>query len=237
MVLYMKAVILAGGLGTRLRPVTYEIPKPLVPVQKKPILNHLIEWALAGGAEAVAVLAARAHQPDFERWRKAWHGELPFEKVSIFYEETPRGTFGGMELLRDWLGENTFLLTNGDDLKVLDLPAMQELHEREGGIGTVALVEVPDARSKGVPVREGNRIREFLEKPENPPSNFINAGVYLLEPEIFEHADFSKDQVSIEKDVFPKLAAAGRLYAFEMNSGRWYDCGTLENWEKAIKEW
>ncbi len=233
----MKAVILAGGMGTRLRPITYEIPKPLVPVQKKPILNHLVEWALRGGAEEVGVLAARMHEADFRRWQKAWTGELPFEKVSIFYEEAPRGTFGGMELLKDWLGQETFLMTNGDDLKELDLPEMLALHKKENALGTLALVEVPDARSKGVPVREGSRIVQFLEKPENPPSNHVNAGIYLLEPEVFAHADFSKDQVSIERDVFPKLVALGRLHGYEMDKGRWYDCGTMENWEKAIKEW
>ncbi len=233
----MKAVILAGGMGTRLRPITYEIPKPLVPVKKKPILNHLVEWALAGGAEEVAVLAARMHEADFKRWQKAWADELPFEKISIFYEEKPRGTFGGMELLRDWLGGDTFLMTNGDDLKVLNLPEMIALHRKEKALGTMALVEVPDARSKGVPLREGSRILEFLEKPENPPSNFVNAGIYILEPEIFEHVDFGSEQVSIERDVFPKLAALGRLHAYEMDAGRWYDCGTMENWERAIKEW
>ncbi len=233
----MKAVILAGGLGTRLRPITYEIPKPLVPVQKKPILNHLVEWALKSGAHEVAVLAARMHEADFRRWRKAWEDELPFNKISIFYEETPRGTFGGMELLKEWLGNETFIMTNGDDLKEMNIAGMLELHRKENALGTLALVEIPDARSKGVPLREGNRIIEFLEKPESPPSNYINAGVYILEPEIFGHVDFSPEQVSIERDVFPKIAALGRLFGFEADSGRWYDCGTMENWEKAIKEW
>ncbi len=233
----MKGVILVGGSGTRLRPVTYEIPKPLLPVKKKPIINHLIEMFHRHGVKDVALLASRAHTDDFRRWQKAWAEELPPGQVSIFYEEKPRGTFGGFELLREWMGKETVVVTNGDDLKELDLSAMKELHDRENAVATIALVEVPDARTKGVPIREENRIVEFLEKPENPPSNWINGGTYILNPEVLDYADFNQEYIMIEKDIFPKLAAAGKLFGYETKDGRWYDCGTLENWEKAMKEW
>jgi NDP-sugar pyrophosphorylase family protein len=233
----MKAVILVGGQGTRLRPITYEIPKPLVPVKKKPITNHLIELFLRHGIQDIALLASEAHRPDFMRWQKAWTGELPFEKVSIFYEETPRGTFGGFKLLRDWLGKDSFYVMNGDDVRDLDLGAMAKLHEAENAIGTVALLEVEDARQKGVVMLQGNKISQFLEKQENPPSQLINAGVYLFNPQVLDYADFNNDVVMVEKDIFPKLAALGRLAGYRMEGGRWYDCGTLEGWERAIKEW
>jgi mannose-1-phosphate guanylyltransferase len=233
----MKVVIQAGGLGTRLRPITYEIPKPLLPVKKKPIVNHLIEFFLRHGVEEIGILANRLHEEDFERWRKAWSEELPNGKISIFFEEKPRGTFGGLEPLRGWLGKEPFFMTNADELKEFDLRDMLNFHRDEDALATIALVEVPDARSKGVPIREGNKITAFLEKPENPPHNLISAGTYLLEPEVLAYADFSQDQVMIETDIFPKLAAAGKLCGYEVKNGRWYDCGTLENWERAMKEW
>ncbi len=236
----MKGVILVGGMGTRLRPVTYEIPKPLVPVQKKPIVNHLVELFHKHGIDDVALLAANMHKEDFHRWQKAWDDYLAQRKVSIFYEEKPRGTFGGFELLKDWLAGERFILTNGDDLKDVDFTSMINLHEKEGALGTIALIEVePEVvRSKGVPIREGNKIVNFLEKPDNPPSNWISAGTYVLEPGVLDLVDFSKDgEIMIERDVFPQLAKQGKLAGFEMINSRWYDCGTLEKWEKAIREW
>src|SRR3989344_7955330 len=110
----MKAVILAGGAGSRLQPVTYEIPKPLLPVKKKPIINYLAELFRAHGVDDIAVLVARSHQEDFERWQKQWAQTLP--PITLFYEETPRGTFGGMQQLQAWLCGESFILSNGDEL-------------------------------------------------------------------------------------------------------------------------
>ncbi|OGG40723.1 hypothetical protein A3A21_01890 [Candidatus Jorgensenbacteria bacterium RIFCSPLOWO2_01_FULL_45_25b] len=232
----MKAVILAGGFGTRLRPITYEIPKPLVPVKKKPIIGHLIDFFHKHNVEKIGILAGKMHKDDFEKWRSVWKEEMPNEKIEIFYEETPRGTFGGMELLKDWIGNEPFVLTNGDELKDFDLKSLQEFHAEHGGVGTIWMVEVPNAHEYGVPVMSGHNIIEFLEKPENPPSNFINSGLYIFSPEIFNYADFSKEQISTEREIFPRLAVEGKLYGHKIE-GRWYDCGNLERWEKAIKEW
>ena len=233
----MKANILAGGLGTRLRPITYEIPKPLIPVKKKPILNHLIDFFHRSKVSEIGILASRDHEEDFKRWRELWKNEMPDEKITLFFEDTPRGTFGGMPIVRDWLGQETFFLSNGDELKDLDLEAFQNFHRSHDGIGSIALIEVPDPHEYGVPVMEEEKIKNFLEKPAHPPSNMISSGLYCLDPEIFNHADFSKDFLMIEKDIFPKVATEGKLYGFRVKNGRWYDCGTLERWEKAIKEW
>jgi NDP-sugar pyrophosphorylase family protein len=233
----MKALIQAGGLGTRLHPITYEIPKPLLPVKKKPIVNHLIEFFDRYGVGEIAVLASRLHDEDFDRWKKAWADSLPFGKVSIFFEDAPRGTFGGLEFLRSWLGNEPFFMTNADDLKSFDLQEILRFHKAQNVHATISLIEVPDPSRYGVPIMDGHKIHTFLEKPENPPSNFINAGLYVLEPEVFSYADFSQDQVSIERDVFPKLAAEGKLAGFKIVDGKWFDCGTLEGWERAMKEW
>jgi NDP-sugar pyrophosphorylase family protein len=233
----MKAVILVGGEGTRLRPITYEIPKPLVPVQKKPIVNHLIELFARHGVNDIALLASIAHKGDFERWEKMWTNELPNSKVSIFYEEKPRGTFGGLFLLRDWIGGESFILSNGDELKDFDITKILEAHNAKKPVGTIALVEVPNPSEYGVPIMEGDHIKEFLEKPQNPPSNYINSGLYALHPGIFDYADPNKEVISIEKDIFPAIAKDGKLMGIKLENARWYDCGNLERWEKAIKEW
>lgn len=233
----MKAVILAGGLGTRLRPVTYEIPKPLLPVKKKPIINHLIDLFRRHGVDKIAVLASQGHKEDFLKWSETWTKDWPRGYVSIFFEDKPRGTFGGLELVRDWLGDEDFVLSNGDELKDFDLTELISFHRANKPVGTIALVKVNNPGEYGVPVLSGYRIKEFLEKPENPPSNFISSGLYVLSPAVFNYADFSKENLMIEKDIFPLLAAEGKLAGLKMENGRWYDCGNLERWEKAIKEW
>ncbi|MBI4085311.1 MAG: nucleotidyltransferase family protein [Candidatus Liptonbacteria bacterium] len=233
----MKAVILAGGAGTRLRPITYEIPKPLLPVKKKPIISHLIELFLKHGVSEIAVLASRSHDKDFLSWRKNLEGELAEANINIFFEDEQRGTFGGLELLKNWLNGEPFILSNGDELKDFDLSAMKNFHEEKGGIGTIALVSVQNPSEYGVPVMSGHHINEFLEKPNPSPSNYISSGLYILEPKIFDYADFSNRFIMIEKDIFPEVASNGELVGFMVEKGRWYDCGNLERWEKAIKEW
>ena len=232
----MKAVILVGGEGTRLRPITYEIPKPLLTVKKVPIVNHLIDLMVKHEIRDIALLASSVHKEDFAKWNYLWSRDLPQANITIFFEDKPRGTFGGLGALRDWLGEESFILSNGDELKDFDLTSLVKFHHDQRSVATIALVAVPNAREYGVPVMEGNLIKKFLEKPENPPSDFISSGIYVLEPSVFKYADFSKDFLMIEKDIFPRLAAAGKLAGLKMY-GRWYDCGNLERWEMAIKEW
>lgn len=232
----MKALIQAGGMGTRLRPITYEIPKPLLPVKKKPITNHLIDLFHRYAVDEIGIIVARPHAEDFRRWQRAWEDELDKVKVSIFVEETPRGTFGGLEPLRAWL-DGPFFMTNADDLKDLDLGAMRARHEQENALGTIVLTAVSNPRDYGVVRFKDPQITEFLEKSDTPPSNLISGGLYLLDPAVLGYADFSQAQVSIEKDIFPKLAASGRLVGYEMNASHWHDCGTLERWEKAMHGW
>ncbi len=233
----MKAVILVGGAGTRLRPVTYETPKPLITVKKKPILSHLIEFFHRHGVQEVALLAAEEHADDFSRWEKAWKDDLPLQKISTFLEEKPRGTFGGLVKLKDWIGGEDFILSNGDELKDFDLTKLIGFHKRLGAAGTIALVKVPNPGDYGVPVLEGDYIKEFLEKPKDPPSNYINSGLYVLNPSIFDYAHPDKEFQMIEKDVLPGVAKARKLAGLAFDDARWYDCGTLERWERAMREW
>jgi mannose-1-phosphate guanylyltransferase / phosphomannomutase len=233
----MKAVILVGGNGTRLRPVTYEIPKPLVTVKKKPIVNHLIELFARHGVTEIALLAARSHENDFRRWYKSWGEELPVKDISLFYEESPRGTFGGLPLLADWIGSDDFIFSNGDELKDFDVTKIVAFHNTHKPTATIALVRVQNPHEYGVPIMEGDAIKEFLEKPQNPPSDYVSSGLYVLNPSVLQYADPAREFLMIERDVFPFLAKKNQLLGYKMENSRWYDCGTLERWEKAIKEW
>lgn len=233
----MKAVILAGGLGTRLHPVTLEIPKPLITVKRKPILNHLLRLFENHGVTESIIIINKNHCEDYKWWHKRYANELP-ENLKIEVEPRPLGTFGGLKYFQKKLTE-TFILSNGDELKDFDLNSLIKFHKNHHNkpLATIALVKVKNPSDYGVPVMAGNRIREFLEKPQNPPSNFISSGLYILEPEIFKYADFSKGYLMIEKDIFPKLAADGKLAGYKVKNYRWFPCDTPEKWERAIKNW
>ena len=233
----MKAVILAGGSGTRLRPVTLETPKPLITIKRKPILNHLLELFSRHAIDEPIILIAGSHREDFIWWQKRYQNELP-PKLKLEAEPEPLGTFGGLKALQEELKE-AFFLSNGDELKDFHLTNLVEFHKNNPAkpVATIALVKVENPSDYGVPIMDGDKITEFLEKPQNPPSNFISSGLYVLEPEVFKYADWENGYLMIEKDIFPKLAAAGKLAGYKVENGRWYDCGTFERWEKAIREW
>lgn len=233
-----KAIILAGGLGTRLRPVTLETPKPLLTVKRQPIVNYLIKFLARSGVKDIALLIHRGHLSDYEWWLKRFKKELP-AKIKIFIEEEPSGTFGGVRQLRSWIGNNPFVLSNGDELKDFNLETMKKFHKEHPikPVASIALVKVDNPSHYGVPVMQGDLIKEFLEKPENPSGNHISSGFYILEPAVFDYADPDKKFLMIEKDIFPKLAKQGKLCGYKVKNGRWYDCGTFERWEKAIREW
>lgn len=233
----MRGVILAGGLGTRLYPVTLETPKPLLTVKRKPILSHLVGFFEKYGVSEPIVLVSKKHLEDYQWWKKRHQKDLP-QKIKIRVEPEPLGTFGGLKFLEKDL-PTTFVMSNGDELKDFNLNELIEAHKNNKNrpAATIALTSVSNPSEYGVAVMKGNRIEKFLEKPKNPPSNYISSGLYILEPEVFKYADWSKGFLMIERDIFPKLAAAGKLAGHKIKNGRWYDCGTFERWEKAIKEW
>ncbi len=236
-----KAIILAAGKGTRLYPVTLETPKPLLTVKRKPILNYLIEMFRKHGVHDIGVIIRPQDEEEFLWWKKRWAKELEPVATIFFHEAEPMGTFGyTAHQLRDWIGNDNFFFTNGDELKEVDLAGLEQVHREHGAHATIALVEVPNPHEYGVAVLEGNHIVEFLEKPQHPPTRFISSGLYCLSPQVF---DAVKEKIKnnerflmIEKDVFPYLAAAKKLVGYQ-SQGKWFDCGTPERWEKAIKEW
>ncbi len=236
-----KAIILAGGKGTRLYPVTLETPKPLLTVNKRPILNYLIEMFKKHGVQEIAVTVRESDFEDYSWWLRRWQNDLGGVWVNIMIEKDPMGTIGyWVHDLHTWTGDEPFFMTNGDELKEVDLTAMAEHHGKHGAAATIAAIEVKNPKEYGVIVFDGDHVKTFLEKPENPPTNFISSGLYLLDPKIREYLlpamARGEKFLMIEKDLFPKLAEDRKLLAFK-SGGRWFDCGNLERWDKAIKEW
>ena len=228
----MKAVILAGGKGTRLYPITYEIPKPLLPIKKKPIINYLVDLFLKAGVKEIGVLISQEFEQEFVWWKKRYYSK---KRIKFFKEKKPLGTLGGLYYLKKWVSKDNFFLTNGDELKKIDLKKMQAFHKKTGKLATIALVKVKNPQDYGVVICKNGIVNKFLEKPKNPPSKYINSGLYMFSPEIFKYHPGPKLSM-IETDLFPKLAKKGELAGFKFN-GKWKDCGTWLRYENSIKTW
>src|SRR3989344_8200939 len=146
-----KAIILAGGKGTRLYPVTLETPKPLLTVNKKPILNYLIEMFKRHGVEEIAVTIRPGDREEFSWWLGRYQNDLGGVWVNLIVEEEPMGTIGyWAHKLHAWTGEEPFFLTNGDELKDVNLSEMAEQHKKTGAFATIAAVEVANPSEYGV---------------------------------------------------------------------------------------
>jgi NDP-sugar pyrophosphorylase family protein len=226
-----KAFILAGGEGSRMRPFTYEVPKPLIPVQGKPLLQHILD--LLRKYDVRDIILSTGYMGDKI---KEYFGNGSRFGVQISYveEEESLGTAGPLNLARDLL-DKTFLMFNGDILANIDLQDFIDSHAKNNGIATITLKLVRDPSRFGVAELRGNRILRFIEKPDpGVKSRLINAGVYILEPEVIDYVP--KGRAMMETDVFPKLAEEGRLYGYPFD-GQWFDTGTHEAYEKAIKGW
>jgi len=228
----MKAVILAGGKGTRLYPITYEIPKPLLPIKKKPIINYLVDLFLKAGVKEIGVLISQEFEQEFVWWKKRYYSK---KRIKFFKEKKPLGTLGGLYYLKKWVSKDNFFLTNGDELKKIGLKKMEAFHRKTGKIATIALVKVKNPQDYGVVICKNGIVDKFLEKPKNPPSKYINSGLYMFSPEIFKYHPGPKFSM-IEKDLFPKLAKKGELAGFKFQ-GKWTDCGTWSRYENSIKHW
>ena len=224
----MQALILAGGEGTRLRPLTYTVPKPVLPLAGRPHVAYVIDWLARHGVDDVVVSCGHLA----EGMRSAL-AELE-QGVEIRYAEEPdaRGTAGAIRFAEDMLGDR-FLVLNGDVLCDLDLTALTAQHERTGARATIALYPVDDPTGYGLVHRHDDReITEFLEKPDEDQidTDEINAGAYLLERSVLDHIPPDR-AVSIEREVFPELIGDG-LFGIRLE-GYWIDIGTPERFLEA----
>lgn len=229
-----EALIHAGGQGTRLRPVTYEIPKPLVPVQRLPILTWQVRWLSRYGIERILVTISPQWRSEFERWRTEL--EFPVD-VELIEETEPLGTMGGIvHLFPEAFAGRSIVVTNGDELKGFDLQALFDVHEQNGYLATLGLVEVAEPQHYGIPETEGTKVLRYREKPTDPASNLAHAGLYCVDTGKLHDRAYTDRFLMFEQHLFPTAAAEGVLGAVPL-VGPWYDCGTLERWERAIREW
>jgi mannose-1-phosphate guanylyltransferase/mannose-1-phosphate guanylyltransferase/phosphomannomutase len=227
----MKAMLLAAGLGTRLRPLTYELPKPMVPVLGRPVMEHIIKLLARHGFDDV--IANLHYFPDLIRGRFG-DGSAYGVRLSYSFEPELMGTAGGVRNVRDHFGDETFLIISGDALTDIDLTRLWEAHKAKGGIATLALKRVDDTREFGVViVDDEGRIQGFQEKPDPAEalSNLGNCGIYVFEPEIFDY--FPETQfVDWAMDVFPALLAQDVSFHGSEFPEYWNDVGSLEEYRQ-----
>jgi NDP-sugar pyrophosphorylase family protein len=224
----MKCVILAGGEGTRLRPLTLSLPKPVVPVVDRPFLRYQLD--LLGRVGVRDVVFSIAYQPD--RVRAVFgDGASLGKRIRYAVEETPLGTGGAVKNAEPWLDDTT-LVFNGDVLTDVDLPAVVELHRRTRSAATLVLAPVPNPAAYGlVETDPDGRVRRFIEKPDPAQitTDTINAGIYVLDTKTLALMPPAVNH-SIERRFFPELLARGdRVTAF-VHRGYWIDIGTPEKY-------
>ena len=225
----MQVVVLAGGVGSRLRPWTNSVPKPLLPMLDMSLLERVVEGVPSHLVDEVVVAGGYKVDMIEKYFQKA---EVDFD-VRIVPEEKPLGTGGALGNCRDIIS-GTFACFNGDIVSSLRIESLLELHRRNGCIGSLALWEVEDPTRFGiVGLDDESRITQFKEKPtpEEVFSNLINAGSYIFEDDIFD--DMPKGKHSLERDVFPDLASRRELNGQEFK-GYFIDAGTPSAWSDAV---
>ena len=223
-----KAIILSGGWGTRLRPLTCTIPKTLIPICNKPVIERQILLLKAAGVNEI-VLAVSVMADVIKDYFK--NGEKLGIKISYTDETFPAGTAGAIKLAESFLKDENFFMLNGDVILNFDFSMMLQFHNKTKAFGTIASKIVEDPSRYGVIIanQNTNKIEKFLEKEEyKPPPGSpvpmpINSGVYLLEPEVFSYIPSNK-KVSIEREVFPKIAEEHEVYHYPIE-GIWKDIG------------
>jgi mannose-1-phosphate guanylyltransferase/mannose-1-phosphate guanylyltransferase/phosphomannomutase len=213
-------MVLAAGLGTRLRPLTYEIPKPMVPVLDRPVMAHIVDLLDRHSFEQA--IANLHYFPDTIR---AYFGE----RLAYRYEPELLGTAGGVRGCADFLAQEDFLVISGDALTDIDLGALAARHRETGGIATLAVKKVPDTREFGVVLHDrAGRITGFQEKPapEEALSDLGNCGIYVFAPEIFDYFP-ERPFVDWAQDVFPTLLAHDVPFHIHELREYWNDVGSL----------
>jgi NDP-sugar pyrophosphorylase family protein len=230
----VQAIVLVGGEGTRLRPLTFGTPKPMVPIMNVPFLARTMERLHDAGIRDVILPAGYMPQAIVDYFGD---GSRLGMNITYVIEETPLGTAGALKNVQEHI-TGPFFVLNGDVLTSLNLQAMLAFHREKGGLGALHLIRVEDPSAFGCVVHDASgRIQSFVEKPPKgeEPSNEINAGTYLLEPEVLDMIPAGRN-VSIERETFPKILADGKaLYAYT-TSDYWIDLGRPEHYLAAHRD-
>jgi len=219
----VDAVVLVGGQGTRLRPLTLSTPKPMLPTAGVPFLEHLLSRVASAGITHV-VLGTSYRAETFSEY--FGDGTRLGLEIDYVFESEPLGTGGGIRNVDDHLRADTVMVFNGDVLSGVDLPSIVATHRANRADVTLHLVKVADPRAFGsVPTSADGRVEAFLEKTENPPTDHINAGCYVFRREIISSIPAGR-VVSVERDTFPGLLRAGARVFGHLDSSYWLDLGT-----------
>jgi mannose-1-phosphate guanylyltransferase len=225
----VQALVLAGGEGTRLRPLTYTTPKPVMPLAGRPFLSFMLDWSRSHGVDEVIMSCGFMSDAVKQVLGDIYDGM----RLRYVVEDEPLGTAGPVRLAYDeGVLQERLLVLNGDVLTDIDLTQELAFHERTGARATLALYPVEDTSSYGVvPTAEDGAVEQFIEKGEgDPPTNRINAGAYVIERDVVERIPPGR-AVSFEREVFPSLVGEG-LYGYEA-AGYWIDIGTPERYLEA----
>lgn len=228
----MKAFILAGGLGTRLRPLTYTRPKHMLPIANRPHIEHVFDLLEKCGVREIVLLTSYLAEHFAGVVEDAAARGLDF---AVAHEEEPLGTAGAFKNAEDLVGDEGFLAFNGDILTDIDLNEVLDFHRAKDSEATIVLTPVEDPSAYGVvPTDENGRVLGFIEKPPRAeaPTNLINAGIYVFEPSILQRIPAGK-AYSAERELFPGLVEEGaRLFATGTDA-YWMDIGTPQQYLKA----
>ena len=229
----MKAIILAGGIGTRLRPLSCTRPKLLFPVLNKPLLDGTLERLAEAGVNELILAVKYMAETFMQRYGKSKHGI----KISYSIEKKPMHTGGAIKYAEQLIGhDEPFLVLNGDIFTTINYSELTKMHKKSNATATIALYRVEDPSRYGtVKLTNNNRITQFIEKAPlgKAPSNLINAGIYVLDPKILDYIP-AGHPVSIEREVFPNLAKEGKLAGCEFKD-IWIDIGKPNDYLRANK--
>lgn len=226
-----QAVILAGGVGVKMRPLTYEVPKPLIPVRGRPVIEYTIDLLRDAGIRDVIIATGHLGEKIKEA---VGNGQKYGVKISYSHEGRPLGNAGALRDAKDLLLTKPFLVVNGDVLIKINISEFIQFHEEEKYLATMALSTKRDTRGYGTVLLRGEKILDFAKVETPGKSQLINAGLYIFNPDIFGY--IPKTGEAYLDDIFPRLAREGRLAGFTFE-GDWFDISTPKNYEQAIKEW
>jgi len=220
----MRAVVLVGGFGTRLRPLTLSVPKPMLPIGHVPMIARLVDRLGRGGVTEVVLALGFRPEPFMEAFPDGRCGDVA---LTYAVEPEPLDTAGAIKFAADFAGiDDTFVVANGDVMTDLDVAALVDAHRSFRAEATLHLIGVDDPSSFGVvDLAEDGSVRAFVEKPApgTEPSNLINAGTYVFEPSVLDRIP-SSTKVSVERDTFQRLVADGGLYGVATDD-YWIDAG------------
>lgn len=220
----MRAVVLVGGFGTRLRPLTNTVPKPMLPVGHEPMIARLIGRLARGGVDEVVLALGFKPEPFMEAFPDGMCGDV---RLHYAVEPEPLDTGGAIRFAADHAGiEDTFVVANGDVMTDLDVGALVARHRQAGAEATIHLIPVDDPSAFGVvDLADDDTVRQFVEKPVpgTEPSNLINAGTYVFESSVLERIPAGQ-RVSIERETFPAITGDGRMFGFATED-YWVDAG------------